>query len=46
MQYLFTKRAHLMCPHMCFGIVMAVSRPYNEARIRVRWNSCPPHIRF
>ena len=34
MQYLFTERAHLMCPHMCFGIVMAVSRPYDEARIR------------
>ncbi|MBR6089884.1 MAG: hypothetical protein IKP86_08120 [Anaerolineaceae bacterium] len=34
MQYLFTERAHLMCPHMCFGIVMAVSRPYDGARIR------------
>ena len=34
MQYLFTERAHLMCPHMCFGIAAAVSRPYDEARIR------------
>lgn len=34
MQYLFTERAHLMCPHMCFGIVMAVRRPYAENRIR------------
>ena len=34
MQYLFTERAHLMCPHMCFGIVMAVNRPYDESRIR------------
>ncbi len=34
MQYLFTERAHLMCPHMCFGIVMAVRRPYAESRIR------------
>lgn len=34
MQYLFTERAHLMCPHMCFGVVMAVRRPYAETRIR------------
>ena len=34
MQYLFTERAHLMCPHMCFGIAMAVKRPYAESDIR------------
>lgn len=34
MQYVFTERAHLMCPHMCFGIVMAVDCPYSEIRIR------------
>ena len=34
MQYLFTERAHLMCPNMYFGIVMAVHRPYDESRIR------------
>ena len=34
MQYLFTERAHLMCPHMCFGLVMTVSRPYDAALIR------------
>ncbi|MBR0228076.1 MAG: hypothetical protein IJQ62_06985 [Clostridia bacterium] len=34
MQYLFTERAHLMCPHMCFGIVMAVKRVYEESRIK------------
>lgn len=34
MQYLFTERAHLMCPHMCFGIVAAVKYPYDEGRIR------------
>ena len=34
MQYLFTERAHLMCPHMCFGIVMAVRRGYDEGEIR------------
>ena len=34
MQYLFTERAHLMCPHMCFGVVMTVQHPYAVARIR------------
>ena len=34
MQYLFTERAHLMCPRMCFGIAMAVRRPFAENRIR------------
>ena len=34
MQKLFTERAHLMCPHMCFGIVMSVDRPYDEAAVR------------
>ena len=34
MQYLFTERAHLMCPQMNFGIVLASGHPYDEARIR------------
>ncbi len=34
MQYLLTERAHLMCPHMCFGIAMAVRRSYGEGPIR------------
>ena len=34
MQYLFTERAHLMCPNMCFGIVMAACRPYEGSKIR------------
>ncbi len=34
MQYLFTERAHLMCPHMNFGIVMSVRVPYDKERIR------------
>ena len=34
MQYLFTERAHLMCPHMCFGIALSVLRPFDESRIR------------
>ena len=33
-QYLFTERAHLMCPHMNFGIVMSVRVPYKEKQIR------------
>ena len=34
MQYVFTERAHLMCPHMNFGITMAVRHPFDEPRIR------------
>ncbi len=34
MQVLFTERAHLMCPHMNFGIVMSVRVPFEEARAR------------
>ena len=34
MQYLFTERAHLMCPHMNFGVVMSVRAPYEEERVR------------
>ena len=34
MQYLLTERAHLMCPHMNFGLVVTVDRPYDGARVR------------
>ena len=34
MQVLFTERAHLMCPHMNFGIAMSVRAPFEEERIR------------
>lgn len=34
MQRIYTERAHLMCPNMCFGIAMAVDRPYDETSIR------------
>ena len=34
MQYIFTERAQLMCPHMNFGIVMSVRVPYEEERVR------------
>ena len=33
MQLIFTERAHLMCPHMNFGIVLSVRHPYGETRI-------------
>ena len=34
MEYLFTERAHLMCPNMYFGMAATVNRPYDEARIQ------------
>ncbi len=33
MEYLFTERAHLMCPNMCFGIAMRINKPLNEETI-------------
>lgn len=33
-QYLYTERAHLMCPNMNFGIVCEVNSPFDENRIR------------
>ena len=33
-QYLYTERAHLMCPNMNFGIVSEVNGFFNENRIR------------
>lgn len=33
-QYLYTERAHLMCPNMNFGIVSEVNSPFDENRIR------------
>ncbi|MBR2760210.1 MAG: hypothetical protein IKD66_03470 [Solobacterium sp.] len=34
MQYLFTERAHLMCPNMNFAVAMSMKRPYDPARIQ------------
>nr|MCR4714095.1 hypothetical protein [Treponemataceae bacterium] len=34
MEYLFTERAHLMCPNMCFGMAAVVNAPYNENLIK------------
>ena len=33
MEYLFTERAHLMCPNMCFGIAMCIDKKFSESRI-------------
>ena len=33
MQYLFTERAHLMCPGMAFGITIGVRAPLDEKRV-------------
>ena len=33
MEYIFTERAHLMCPNMCFGIVICINKELNESRI-------------
>ena len=33
MEYIFTERAHFMCPNMCFGIVICINRELNESRI-------------
>lgn len=33
-QYIYTERAHLMCPNMNFGIVCEVNSPFDENRIR------------
>ena len=34
MEKIFTERAHLMCPHMNFGIAMSVDRAYDSSRIK------------
>ncbi len=33
MEYIFTERAHLMCPNMCFGVVMCINKELNESRV-------------
>ncbi|MBO4900665.1 MAG: hypothetical protein J5509_10295 [Lachnospiraceae bacterium] len=34
MERIFTERAHLMCPHMTFGIAMSTETSYDEARVK------------
>lgn len=31
---IFTERAHLMCPHMCFGIVMSIDSAFETGRLQ------------
>ena len=33
MEYLFTERAHLACPNMCFGIAMTLEKVFEKERI-------------
>ena len=33
MEYIYTERAHLMCPNMCFGIVMCINAEFDQSRI-------------
>ena len=33
MEYIFTERAHLMCPNMCFGMVMCINKELDESRV-------------
>lgn len=33
MQRFFTERAHLMCPNMCFGIVVKIDAPFDRNQI-------------
>ena len=34
MEYIYTERAHLMCPNMYFGIIAIVNSEYNQNRIK------------
>ncbi len=33
MEYLFTERAHLACPNMCFGIAACIGKSFDKDRI-------------
>ena len=33
MEYLFTERAHLVCPNMCFGIAVTLEKAFEKERI-------------
>ena len=39
MEYLFTERAHLMCPRMYFGIVVNVKAAFDEAQVRTAFSA-------
>ena len=33
MEYLFTERAHLVCPNMCFGIAVSLGKAFEKERV-------------
>ena len=33
MEYIFTERAHLACPNMCFAIAACIGKAFDKARI-------------
>ena len=33
MKYLFTERAHLACPNMCFGIAVTLEKAFDKERV-------------
>ena len=33
MEYLFTERAHLVCPNMCFGVAASLGKAFDKERI-------------
>ena len=38
MEYLFTERAHLMCPNMCFGMMAEVSAEFDKEKIKAAFS--------
>ncbi len=38
-QYIFTERAHLMCPGMCFGIAGVLAAPCDKSRLKYALNA-------
>ena len=39
MEKIFTERAHLMCPHMQFGIAVSIDAPFDIERIKETFNT-------
>ena len=39
MEYIYTERAHLMCPGMCFGIALKVKAEFNQIKVRRALNT-------
>lgn len=48
MEYLFTERAHLVCPNMCFGITASLGKVFDKERIKetvTRLSEAHPFLR-